>query len=34
MKYLKNPYKNQTGIFNYQDVPKSNDTKYKTFCGT
>ena len=34
MKYLKNPYENQTGISNYQDVPKSNIKKYKTFCGT
>ena len=32
--YLKNPYDNQTGISNYQDVPKPNDKKYKTFCGT
>ena len=34
MKYLKNPYENQTGISNYQKVPKSNGIKYKTFCGT
>jgi uncharacterized protein YdiU (UPF0061 family) len=34
IKYLKNPYENQTGISNYQDVPKPNDKKYKTFCGT
>ncbi len=34
MKYLKNPYENKTGISNYQDVPKPNGKKYKTFCGT
>ena len=34
MKYLKNPYENQNGISNYQNVPKSNGAKYKTFCGT
>ena len=34
MRYLKNPYENQTGISNYQNVPKSNGAKYKTFCGT
>ena len=34
LKYLKNPYKNQIGISAYQTVPKENEKRYKTFCGT
>ena len=34
LKYLRNPYENQNGISNYQDIPNSNGKKYTTFCGT
>ena len=34
LRYLKNPYKKQLGIINYQKVPESNKKIYKTFCGT
>jgi len=34
LKYLKNPYKIQTGISTYQIVPEPNKNEYKTFCGT
>ena len=32
--YLKNPYKKQPGISNYQKAPDSSAKVYKTFCGT
>ena len=34
LKYLKKPYENQTGISDFQTLPKSNGKEYKTFCGT
>ena len=32
--YLKKPYEDQAGIYNFQNVPKTNGKTYKTFCGT
>tara|TARA_Y100000590_G_scaffold349047_1_gene400409 strand:- start:14356 stop:15825 length:1470 start_codon:yes stop_codon:yes gene_type:complete len=32
--YLQKPYKNQSGISNFQIPPKINGEKYQTFCGT
>ena len=34
LKYLNIPYENQEGIADFQNAPKFNGTKYKTFCGT
>ena len=34
LSYLKKPYENQVGISDFQNVPKLNRKKYKTFCGT
>ena len=31
---LKNPYKNNSEITNYQSPPPPTNEKYKTFCGT
>ena len=32
--YLQKPYEDQSGISNFQNSPKENGKKYKTFCGT
>ncbi len=34
LKVLKNPYKNNSEITNYQSPPPPTNEKYKTFCGT
>jgi len=34
LKYIKTPYESHDGIDYYQNSPKTNNEKYKTFCGT
>ena len=34
VKFIKTPYKNQTGLESYQTISTNNDRGYKTFCGT